>query len=122
MTFSCASVMEWIVGCERDLVAARSVRRATDITCHKFGPKADNPRKLLKPLLSSLLWFVKRSRVSCVAIVLVQVLGDKVQVPLLESLTPSVHEFNLWGIGAFWLGHWGTVQRQGRPLGPRTTH
>ena len=71
------------------------------MTCLKFGPKADNPRKLLKPLLSGLLRFVKRSRVSGVAIVLVQVLGDKVQVPLLESLTPAVHEFNLWGIGAF---------------------
>jgi len=93
--------MEWMVGWGIYLVAAKGVRRATNITYLEVDPKADNPRKLLKPLLSGLLRSTERSRVSGVTIVLMQGLCDKVQVPLLKSLTPFVHEFDLWGIGAF---------------------
>jgi len=56
---------------------------------------------MLKPLLSGLLWPAERSREGCVAIVLVQRLRDKGQVPLLEPLIPVEHKFDLRGIGGF---------------------
>ena len=98
--------MEWTVDCGRGLVTAKVVRAVTDMTYLEFGPKADNPRKAVKPLFSGLLWPANGPRVSDMAIVLVQVLCDEVQVPLLESVTPLVHEFDLGGLGAFFVGHW----------------
>ena len=66
----------------------------------EVGPKADNSCELLEPLISCLLWPTERSRVGGMTIVLVQDLGDKVQVSLSEPLAPFVHEFDLRGFGA----------------------
>jgi len=93
--------MEWMVGYARDLAAAERIPVTTNITHIVVGPKAENARDMFKPLLSGLLWPTNRSRVGCVAIVLVQGLCDKAQVPLLESPVPFKHKFDLWGIGGF---------------------
>ena len=69
------------------------------MTYLEVGPKADNTCELLEPLLSCLLWPTERSRVGGMAIVLVQDLGDKVQVPLSEPLAPFAHEFDLRRFG-----------------------
>ena len=65
------------------------------------GPKAENTRYMIKPLLSGLLWPAERSRVGCVTVVFVQGLRDKSQVPLLESPVPFEHKPDLRGIGVF---------------------
>ena len=71
------------------------------------GPEVDRTRDVFEPLISGLFRPTKRAGVSCVAIILVQGLRDKGQVLILESLVPLEHEFDLWGIGAFWVEHWG---------------
>ena len=65
-----------------------------------LGPETDNPSDVFKPLFSGFLWLAEGPRVSSVAIVLMQELRDKVQVPLFECQTPFVNEFDLWRIGA----------------------
>lgn len=65
-----------------------------------LGPDAEEPRNIFKPLLSVLLWLTERSRVSDVAIVLVQEFRDKVYILRYECLSPFLDEFGLWGIGA----------------------
>jgi len=79
----------------------KGVRVTTDDTHLMTGPKAENTRDMIKPLLSGLLWPAERSRVGCVAVVFVQGLRDEVQVPLLESSVPFKHKLDLWGIGVF---------------------
>ena len=71
-----------------------------------LGPEADDFRDVFKPLFSGLLWLAEGSRVSSMAVVFVQGFRDEVQIPLFECLTPFVDEFDLWGIGVFWVGHW----------------
>ena len=87
------------------LTVAKWIIVVANITHFELGPKTDNPCELFKPLLSGFLRFAKGSRVSDMAIVLVQGLRDKAQVPLLESPAPFVHEFNLRGIGVLWVRH-----------------
>ena len=65
-------MMEWMVGYGRNLATAKGVGAVTYITYLMVGPKAENIRDMPKPLLSGLLWPAERSRVGCVAIVLVQ--------------------------------------------------
>ena len=91
--------------CE-DLTTAKELLVTTDITYLELSPEAHHPRELFKPLLSGLFWLAERSRVSDMSIVLVQILRDKTQVPLLKSPTPFVHKLDLWRFGTFWVGHW----------------
>ena len=79
---------------------------AGSMTCLIVGPRADNPRDVFKPLLSCLLRHTKRSWVMDKATILVQDLPNKAQVLLIESLAHLVHEFDLGGGGASWVGHW----------------
>jgi len=83
------------------LVVAKEVPVTTDIAHLMVGPKTHHCHNIFKPLLSSKLRLSKRSRVICVAIVIVQALRDSGQVLLLESLAPPEHEFDLWRIGGF---------------------
>jgi hypothetical protein len=117
MTFPGVSMMEWMVSCGRDLVAAKGVQGTTDITyLGSFdGPKAEKLPEPCKPLLFGFLWFTKRPRVTDVAVVLVQGIRDKVQIPHLESPSPFADEFDLWGIGALWDNHWGEAVESGYP-------
>ena len=55
---------------------------------------------MFKPLLSGLLWPAERSRVSDVAVVLVQYFRDAIYIFRSECLSPFLDEFGLWGIGA----------------------
>ena len=71
------------------------------------GPEVDHTRDVFEPLISGLFRPTKRPRVSCVEIVFVQGLRDKGQVLLLESLVPLEYELDLWGMGTFWVEHWG---------------
>ena len=87
--------------------AGKEVRPVAHIAYLILSPKVENTPKTFKPLLSGLLWLTKRSRVIRVTIVLVQALRDVGQVPLSESRTPFVHEFDLWGVRVCWIGHWG---------------
>ena len=79
---------------------------AANTTYLVLCPEADDPRERFKPLLSALLWPTCRSRIGDMAIILVQGLRNNVQIYLFESMTPLVHESDLWGFGAFWIGHW----------------
>ena len=79
---------------------------AANTTYLVLCPEADDPRERFKPLLSALLWPTYRSRIGDMAIILVQGLRNNVQIYLFESMTPLVHESDLWGFGAFWIGHW----------------
>ena len=74
---------------------------ATSIIYLPLGPEVEKLHKILKILLFGPLWLTKRSRVNDVAIVLMQVLRDKVHVPRLESVKPFVEYFDLRGIGGF---------------------
>ena len=87
MTFPGVSIMEWMVGYGRDLAMAKSPA-ATNITHLPVGPKLENTRNLFKRLLFGVLWPAKRSRVSGMAIILVQVLRDRLQVLRCPRLTP----------------------------------
>ena len=98
----CNGVDGWLRGGLRHHTGIQGV---TDIAHLKASPEAHNPGELFKPLFSGLLRLTKRSRVSGVTIFLVQGLGDMIQIPPSESLTPLVHEFYLRGIGGFWRGH-----------------
>ena len=69
---------------------------ANDVTYLLLGPKAENPCNMFKPLLSGLLWPANGSRVSNMAIVLVQALRDEIRVFLFECLAPCVDKFELW--------------------------
>ena len=80
---------------------AKRVRVVFNVAYLTLSHKAENALELCKPLLFVLLGLTERSWVVCVAIVLVQMLRDKVQVPLFESLTPLVYEFDLCRIGGF---------------------
>jgi hypothetical protein len=72
MTFPGVSMMGWMIGCRRDLVAAKVNQGVTNITYLRVGgPKTDDPRQMFKPLLFRSLRFTKRFWVSDVAIVLV---------------------------------------------------
>ena len=65
-------MMEWKIGCGKNLIAAKENQGATDITYLRVGgPKADKPRPTFKLFLFCLLWVTKRFRVSDEAIVLV---------------------------------------------------
>lgn len=101
------------------MVVVKGVQAAINKTHLKVGPKADDPREPFKPLLSGFLWHTKRSRVSGVTVVFVQGLRNKFQIPLLESLTPFAHQFDLWGAGVVWVGHWDETTVGGFPWGPR---
>jgi len=100
-------MMEWTVVCGRSLTAAKRVRAVVNVAHLTPSHEAKNSPEVFKPLLSGFLWLTKRSWEGCVAIVLVQMLLNLAQVPVFESLTPFVDEFDLWGIGAIWAGHWG---------------
>jgi hypothetical protein len=97
-----------MIGCGRDLVAAKGVQGTTNITYPRFvgGPKAEPLPEPFKPLLFGFLFFTKRFRVTDVAIVLVQGTRENVQIPRSESPSPFVDEFDLWGIGVLWVSHW----------------
>ena len=99
MTFPGVSMMEWMVVCGGSLNAAKRVRAVVNVAYLVLSHEAGNTCEVLKPLLSGLVWLTERSRKGCVAIVLVQLLRDKVQVLLFETLTPFAYEFDLWGIG-----------------------
>ena len=99
MTFPGVSMMEWMVVCGRSLTAAKRVLAVVNVAYRVLSHEGENASVVFKPLLSGLFWLTKRSREGCVAIVLVQVLRDKVQVLLFESLTPFAYEFDLWRIG-----------------------
>jgi hypothetical protein len=109
--------MEWMFGCGRGSVAAKGVRGATAITYPRpvDSPGADKLPEPCKPLLFGFLFFTKRFRVTEVAMVLVQGIRDNVQIPLLESPSPFVDEFDLWGIGALWVNHWDEAVEGGDP-------
>jgi hypothetical protein len=65
-------VTEWVIGCGRDLVAAKGVGGTTNGTHVRPGsPKAKDPREPFKPLLPGLLWLAKGLRGGDVAKVLV---------------------------------------------------
>jgi len=86
-------------------LGTEEVQAATNVAYLEVGPEAHNPRELFKPLFLGLLWLIKRSRVGDVAVILVQLFRDEVQVPLSESLTPFVHELYLRGIQVFRVRH-----------------
>jgi len=86
-------------------VAAKEVRSAAKTTYLSGGPNGENLRELSKPLIFGLLWHTKRLGVSDMSKVLMQALRENVQILLSESLAPFVYEFDLWGIGAFFVGH-----------------
>ena len=69
---------------------------ANDLAYLLLGPKAENPRNMFKPLLSGLFWPAEGSRVSDLAIILVQALRDEIRVFLFECLAPCVDKFELW--------------------------
>ena len=72
ITFPGASMVAWIAGCGRGLVAQKRVEGATDITDLRFdAPKAENPRIPFKPLLPGFLRSTNGFRGGDVAIVLV---------------------------------------------------
>lgn len=100
MTFPGVFMMEWMVVCGMNLTTAKRIHEVVNVAYLVLGHEAGNTCKVFKPLLSGLFWLTKRSREGYVAIVLVQVLCDKAQVLLFESLTPFAYESNLWGIGA----------------------
>jgi hypothetical protein len=71
MTFPGVSIMEWMVDCRIDLVAAKGIG-TTNTTHLRIGdPKFEKPPELCKPLLLGLFWFTEGSRVGDVAKILV---------------------------------------------------
>jgi hypothetical protein len=64
-----------------------------------IDPKGEYPLHVLEVLLFALLWHTERSGVRDMTIVLVQMRRDKVYIPLHESTTPFVHEFDVRGFG-----------------------
>ena len=93
--------MEWKVVCGRYLVTAKEVGGATERTYLRPVPKGVNELDMFEPLLSGLLRLANGSWVTGIAKVLVYDTGDKVYIPLFECLSPTEHEFDLWGIGGF---------------------
>ena len=92
------SVMEWTVCCKGDSATAKGDPVAADIIYLKLSPDVENPRNVLKMLLFVSLWHTKRSRVTGIAIVLVEALREMIQVLPLDRLKIFVEEFDLWGI------------------------
>jgi len=98
--------MEWMVNCgSGGLVVTEEVRVIINVTYLTVSPKANNPCDVFEPLLSGKFRLAERSRVIRVAIILVQVFREKGWVPLLESLVPFEHDFDLRGIRIFQVGH-----------------
>jgi hypothetical protein len=94
----------------------RRLRDNRDITYLELAsPKTNNCRPLFKPLFFCLVRFTKGSRVGYVATILVQALRHSAQILLLESPTTFEEEIDLWGIGAFWVGHWDEAVGDGDP-------
>ena len=93
-----------MVGCKRDLAAAKEARLTTKVTYYSgCDPTTNLPLGVIKIFLPVFLRDVERFGVNDMAKVLVQVLRDMVQVHLSKSLTQFADEFDLWGIG---VGHW----------------
>lgn len=90
-----------MVGCGSDSATAKAVSVTTSIIYLPLGPEVEKLHKILKILLFGPLRLAKRSRVNDVAIVLMQVLRNKVHVPRLESVKPFVEDLDLWGIEGF---------------------
>ena len=80
------------------------------ITYLDLGPEAAKSRNMLKPLISVLVGSANRSRISGMAVILVQGLRDGVHIYLFERPTPLTNEFDLWRIGAFGAGHLGSMK------------
>ena len=74
------------------------------ITYLAVDPKGDNPGELCKPLFLVFLRVANGSGVGNMTEVLVQTLGENVQVLFLEPPTPFGYEFDAWGDVA--VGHW----------------
>ena len=115
--------MEWTVCCGGTQPRQRRGPITTNITYIPLSPEVENRCKILKILLFGLIRLAKRSRVDGIAKVLGQGLREMVQVPGSNRLNPFVDEFDLWGIGAFRVGHWGGAIGGGLPgdrkLGPQ---
>jgi len=88
-----------MIACGRGLAAAKGVREVADVTYLVVGPKGEEPRGIFKELLFVLVRPTKRSRVGDLAKVLVQRLGENVQVLLFESFSQFENEFGWWGSG-----------------------
>ena len=113
MTFPGTSVTEWRVRYGRESATAKGILLAADITYLVRSPDVENPLRMFKPLLFGFIWLAQGSRVTGIAVVLVQELCEKIHVLVSECTIPLVHEFDLWRIGAFWGGHWDEATRGG---------
>ena len=114
-------MIEWTVYCGRDLATAKGNPIVINITNLKLGPEVEDPRNVLKILLSGLLWSAQRSWVNDIAVVLGKRLGDIVQVLPPDDLEPFEDEFDLWGMRARCVGHWDGVIEGGLPGDPEAS-
>ena len=84
MTLPGMSAIKSAVTCGMDSATAKEDPVAINMTYLKLVPELEEPRNVLKILLSGLFWLAKRSRVEDLAIVIGQGLRERLQFLPLE--------------------------------------
>ena len=100
MTLPGMSAIKSAVTCGMDSATAKEDPVAINMTYLKLVPELEEPRNVLKILLSGLLWSAQRSWVNDIAVVLGNRLGEIVQVFPLDDLELFEDEFDLGGMRA----------------------
>jgi hypothetical protein len=90
----------------KDLALGREeVRAIAGVATHlKLGGEVDNPLEMVKPFVFRLYFYTKRLGVGVTEEILVQGFGEEVEVLLVETAVPFVHELDLRGFERRHLG------------------